>query len=85
MARGDSYQLQGQQGGVVLSVGGTQQTYEGQVRWIQCVTDCVFSNLEGNLRNVSNLEGKTHVAGSGIGGAFTNVTISSGTATLYDA
>jgi hypothetical protein len=85
MARGDSYQLQGQQGGVVLSVGGAQTTYVGVARWVQCVTDCTFTTLSGNLVNSANLAGKTFLAGSGIGATLTNVVISAGTAIVYDA
>lgn len=57
----------------------TGKTY----RWIQFIEDTVLGNLEGNLDNVADLEGITHLAGTGIGGNFTAVTVTSGTCIAY--
>lgn len=84
MGRGDSYQLQGRQGGHVLNAGEGAQTGK-DYRWLQFVENTVLSNLEGNLENVADLESITHLAGTGIGGKFTAVTVSSGTVIAYDA
>jgi predicted permease len=84
MARGDSYQLQGQQGGVVVSASGSET---GQFRWVQVVTDTVFSSfVSSNLTNAStNLITITIPAGIGIGGNITSVAVTSGTVIAYYA
>jgi len=86
MARGDSYQLQGQQGGIVLS-GADSAT--GRFRWIQAIEDSVLltdtGETAGNLTDIINLDGKTLPAGVGIGGGFTKVQISSGLVIAYYA
>lgn len=83
MPRGDSYQLQGQQGGEVIATGGlgTGSAY----RWVQTVQDTVFSNLEGNLDNIGDLTGVTIPAGIGIGGNITAVGVTSGLVIAYYA
>jgi len=84
MARGDSYQLQGQQGGVVLT---GADSVTGTFRWIQAIEDSVIlsdtGETAGNLADIVNLDGKTLVAGTGLGGVFTKVQISSGTVVAY--
>jgi hypothetical protein len=84
MPRGDSYQLQGQQGGIVLT-GADSAT--GTFRWIQAVEDSVIlsdtGETAGNLADIINLDGKTLLAGFGLGGVFTKVQISSGTVIAY--
>ena len=84
MPRGDSYQLQGQQGGIVLT-GADSAT--GTFRWIQAVEDSVIlsdtGETAGNLADIANLDEKTLPAGAGIGGVFTKVQISSGTVIAY--
>lgn len=86
MARGDSYQLQGQQGGIVLT-GADSAT--GSFRWIQAIEDSVLltdtGETAGNLADIINLDGKTLPAGLGIGGVFSKVQISSGTVIAYYA
>ena len=86
MARGDSYQLQGQQGGIVLT-GADSAT--GSFRWIQAIEDSVLltdtGETAGNLADIINLDGKTLPAGLGIGGSFSKVEISSGTVIAYYA
>ena len=81
MARGDSYQLQGQQGGVVLS---NSDTAAGNFRWIQVITDTVFSNIEAsNLDSVGLLVGPIIPAGIGIGGKFSEISVSTGLVIAY--
>jgi hypothetical protein len=86
MPRGESYQLQGQMGGIVLT-GADSAT--GRFRWIQAVADSVLltdtGETAGNLADIINLDGKTLPAGSGLGGEFTKVQISSGTVIAYYA
>ena len=86
MGRGESYQLQGQMGGIVLT-GADSAT--GRFRWIQAVEDSVLltdtGETAGNLADIINLDGKTLPAGSGLGGEFTKVEISSGTVIAYYA
>jgi hypothetical protein len=81
MARGDSYQLQGQQGGVVMTTGDISS---GPFRWIQVVTDTIFDGLEGNLSG-SNTDAIMYPAGIGIGGNITYVEVQSGTVIAYYA
>lgn len=78
-----AFYLQGGNGGHVLNAGEGAQTGKNY-RWIQFVEDTVLSNLEGNLTNVADLESITHLAGTGIGGNFTAITVSSGTCIAYD-
>ena len=81
MARGDSYQLQGQQGGVVIT---NTDPAAGNFRWIQVITDTVFGVLTSqNLLYTSELVGPTIPAGIGIGGRFTNIQVSSGLVIAY--
>ena len=86
MPRGDSYQMQGQMGGIVLT-GADSAT--GRFRWVQVIEDSVLladtGETSGNLVDIINLDGKTLPAGSGLGGEFTKVQISSGTVVAYYA
>ena len=84
MARGDSYQLQGQQGGQVFNAGGVAS---GNFRWIQVVNDTVFSAITStNLTDAgSKLITITHPAGTGLGGVFTGFTVTSGVVIAYTA
>jgi len=85
MARGDSYQLQGQQGGQVYTSADGAVT--GNFRWIQIVNDAVFSAIASP--NVTNASTKlitiTHFAGTGLGGLFTGFTVTSGVVIAYTA
>lgn len=78
--------MQGQMGGIVLT-GADSAT--GRFRWIQAVADSVLltdtGETAGNLADIINLDGKTLPAGSGLGGEFTKVEISSGTVIAYYA
>ena len=84
MGRGDSYQLQGQQGGIVLT---SDDSATGTFRWIQAIEDSVLltdtGETAGNLTHIINLDGKTLPAGVGIGGVFSKVEIASGTVIAY--
>ena len=80
----EAFLLQGGNGGHVLNSDEGDQTSKNY-RWVQCVTDCVFSNVESNLlTNVADLESITHLAGTGFGGDITALTVSSGTCIAYD-
>ncbi len=82
MPRGDSYQLQGQQGGVVLTA---TETATGSFRWVQVINDCVLDALVST--NVTNSDGSltgiTIPAGIGIGGTFTSIEVQSGVVIAY--
>jgi len=84
MARGDSYQLQGQQGGVYLS---GAQTATGSFRNIVALTTTTITVMTSNF--VSNtgaaITALVIPAGTAVGGQFKNVEISSGTAICYYA
>ena len=82
MGRGDTYQLQGQQGADALT--SSEGATTGKWRWLYFPQDTVLSNLEGNIDNIANLETITHLAGSGFGGVFTAITVTSGTVVAYD-
>ncbi len=86
MGRGDSYQLQGQMGGIVLT-GADSAT--GSFRWIQAIEDSVLltdtGETAGNLADIANLDNKTLLAGIGLGGIFSKVQIASGTVIAYYA
>ena len=83
MARGDSYQLQGQQGGTVFN--GTQ-TATGPFRWVQVVNDTIFSAFTSNLTDgATKLITITHPAGTGIGGSIASFTLTSGVVIAYTA
>jgi hypothetical protein len=84
MARGDSYQLQGQQGGVVLGGG---DLISGDFRWIQICNDTVLDALTAqNLDNAGPaLIGPTLPAGLGIGGKFTYIEVLTGLVIAYYA
>ena len=83
MARGDSYQLQGQQGGTVYN--GTDPAV-GPFRQIVIVNDAVFSAFSSeNLTDASTkLITITHVAGTVIGGVTASFTMASGVVIAYD-
>lgn len=75
-----SYDLQGQGGGKVLTNG--DEAYN--VRWLQCVTDCVIDTISSsNLDLASSLTGITIPAGVGIGGRIETVLMTSGVAIAY--
>ena len=78
--------MQGQMGGIVLT-GADSAT--GSFRWVQAIEDSVLltdtGETAGNLVDIINLDGKTLPAGSGLGGEFTKVQISSGTVVAYYA
>jgi hypothetical protein len=76
-----SYDLQGQGGGEILAAGDSATK---NIRWIQCLTDCVFNTISSpNLANASSIVGVTIPAGVGIGGLFDDVELTSGLAAVY--
>ena len=85
MARGDSYQLQGQQGGQVYTSADGAVT--GTFRWLSVVNDTIFSAISSsNLTNASSkLITITIPAGRDLGGVFTGFTITSGVVIAYNA
>ena len=87
MARGDSYQLQGQQGGVYLSGAQGAQTATGSFRNIVALTQTTISAMTSNFVTDSGgaVTALVIPAGTAVGGQFKNVTISSGTAIFYYA
>lgn len=87
MGRGDSYQLQGIGGGTALtsSEGASTPTSPATYwRFLYFPEDTVLADLQGNISNIANLESITHLAGTGFGGQFTNITVTSGTVIAYD-
>lgn len=69
-----SYDLQGQQGGVVVTTSAS-----GDFRWIQLVQDTTFSDLvSSNISPASDLVGPVLPAGLGIGGRFSYIEITGG-------
>lgn len=87
MPRGDSFELQGLNGGVVIS--SAESPVAGEFRWIQVVNDAVLDALGGDsfsgstLENIGVLIGPTLPAGLGIGGRFTGVSVTSGIVIAY--
>jgi hypothetical protein len=78
-----SYDLQGQGGGIVISDSGT---YTGNFRWIQGITDFeIYDIVSNNISNTAGLTGLTVPAGVGIGGKFTSIKLTSGSAIAYYA
>jgi hypothetical protein len=84
--RGESYQLQGQQGAVTISGAGTTT---GNFRWILVAADAVISSMTGNVLGVAganpnvSLAGVTLPAGFSFGGVVTSITLASGTVIAY--
>jgi hypothetical protein len=84
MPRGDSYQLQGQQGGEVLAAG--QTGVNGPYRWIQILQDTVLEGITApNLTNAASLTSTTLPAGIGIGGSITELEVLTGLVIAYYA
>ena len=83
MANPYSYDLQGQGGGRVITSASGAVT--GTFRWIQVVTDTVFSALSSsNVANASALQTVTIPAGVGLGGRFESSTVTSGVVIAYN-
>lgn len=86
--RGDSYQLQGQQGAVVITDTAARAS---RFRWILCASDTVIASISGNvLSNAlaspnTSLSGITLPAGFGFGGDITSITLASGAVIAYYA
>lgn len=92
MARGDSFQLQGLTGGIVLAAGDSVTLAERKTfRWLQVVNDATLSGLGdgftssgSDLVDMSKLVGITLPAGLGIGGQFSTIDVTSGVVIVYN-
>jgi hypothetical protein len=85
MARGDSYQLQGQQGGVYLS--GTDSSL-AKFRVIHALTATVINGITST--NIVDINGDpitslTLAANTVVGGQFHEISLASGTCICYYA
>ena len=81
MASAISWDLQGQGGGIVLTMG---DFYEGKIRWIQVLNDAVLTNIASdNITDDYKLIGGTLPAGLGFGGKITGVSVASGVVIVY--
>jgi hypothetical protein len=84
--RGESYQLQGQQGAIVIT---DTAAHTANYRWILCAADTVIATISGNvLSNAgvspnTSLSGITLPAGFGFGGVISSITLTSGTVIAY--
>lgn len=79
-----SYDLQGQGGGQYIS--SAAGTITGNFRWIQVITDTVFSDIGSlNIDDFDELIGVTVPAGIGIGGKFDFIGLTSGSVIAYYA
>ena len=78
-----SYDLQGQGGGVIVT---SAFPIVGKFRWLQFITDTELASLETpNIANKEELGGIIIPAGTGIGGLFTEVSVTSGVLIAYYA
>jgi len=84
MARGDSYQLQGQGGGVVI---GASSSATGTFRWIQVINDAVLDDLvSSNVIGLAAIIDPVIIpAGIGIGGSFSSISVATGVVIAYYA
>lgn len=74
--------LQGVNGGHVIN--SDEGAVTGNFRWIQIITDTVFADVtDATMSNVADLEGITHLAGTGFGGNITAIEVTSGTVIAY--
>jgi hypothetical protein len=81
MAR-DVFQLQGLDGGIVLS--GTDVAPAGNYRWMKVISDTVLDTFVSNLTDgATKLVSVTLPAGTEIGGVITGVELTSGLVILY--
>ena len=81
MASAISWDLQGQGGGIVLTMG---DFYEGKIRWIQVLNDAELTTIvSDNITDDAKLAGNALPAGIGFGGKFTYVEVTSGIVIAY--
>jgi hypothetical protein len=86
MASPVSYDLQGQGGGIVLAPETEADSYIGNIRWIQVIADSVLETLNSNsIQYPEILTGITLPAGTGIGGNFNEIKLTSGIVIVYFA
>lgn len=83
----DAYQLQGQNGGKYLTAGGSWSAdadNDGRAaRWLSVVNDAVLSDMASNVTSIGSIATKVLLAGQGIGGAITQVSVTSGDVIVY--
>lgn len=86
MARGDAFQLQGMDGGVVVEPGETwTAASDGGSRWVSFPIATILDSYSGNLREgTTKLVGGEFPAGYGIGGITRSLGVSSGLAIVYE-
>jgi len=87
MARGDSYQLQGQQGGVYLEYVATTLTATGSFRNIVALTQTTISAMTSNFVTSTGAAVTSLVipAGTSVGGQFKDISITGGKVICYYA
>ena len=79
-----SYDLQGQGGGHYIDA--TTGVISGNWRWIQVITDSVFADItSSNIADLSQISTVTIPAGTGIGGKFSSIDLTSGVVIAYYA
>jgi di/tricarboxylate transporter len=81
--RGESYQMQGQQGGVVINAASGVVTRN--IRYMVVLTDAVFATLVSNVTNTAAMIGPVIPSGREIGGQTKSVSLVSGVVIAYDA
>lgn len=78
-----SYDLQGQGGGIALI---STDVATGDFRWIQVIQDTNFLDLvSSNITDEVKLTGTTIPAGTGIGGRFSSIEVTTGLVIAYYA
>lgn len=75
------YQLQGQNGGVVVT--SASGTVTGQFRWISVITTAVIAGISSNLTGEASLVGLSLAPGIGIGGETASFSLTSGVVIAY--
>ena len=86
MPRGDSYQLQGQNGWECIDDTSAHTNGDDGFRWSQAIEDTVISAISGtDLTNAAGLAGPTITAGTAFGGHISSITLTSGTVLAYKA
>lgn len=84
MPRGDSYQLQGQDGFEVIDDTNAHTNGGDGFRWVTVLEDAEISAISGtNLTNAAGLQGVALSAGFQFGGEITSITLTSGSVIAY--
>lgn len=84
MGNPSDYNMQGQGGGLYIDE--TTGAVSGNWRWIQVITDSVFADItSSNIVDLSQISTVTIPAGTGIGGKFSSINLTSGVVIAYYA